>query len=150
MRTQKTVEEMERSSGVQCCVDGCDRGAMYKKQMLCQKHYFRFRRYGTTALTARQRQIFVRKNARGYVQVYAPSHPLAMSDGFVYEHRRVAHDNGLFNGECAICGKPVTWKTCHTDHIDRSVDNNAVENLRITCRNCNTFRDRKPGRTKKS
>jgi ferredoxin len=133
---------MEKESGVMCCIEGCGRGALYKEQALCQKHYFRMRRYGTPDLTRSPRKVFFRKNPRGYVQIYAPSHPLAMSDGFAYEHRVVAYDSGLFTGACAMCGKPVTWKNCHTDHIDKIVDNNAAENLRITCRACNTFRDR--------
>lgn len=31
-----------------CRVDGCGREAAYKKARLCQKHYFRVRRTGTT------------------------------------------------------------------------------------------------------
>lgn len=33
----------------------------------------------------------------GYVDIYAPGHSLARSDGYVFEHRMVAWDAGLFN-----------------------------------------------------
>lgn len=36
-----------------------------------------------------------RPQPNGYVKVYDPGHPLAMKDGYVYEHRKVVHDAGI-------------------------------------------------------
>lgn len=144
MPVTKTIEAVEAAGRGPCRVEGCSRQWLYKKEALCQKHYFRLRRYGTTGLTAAPRKILVRKNMKGYVQVFEPDHPLAMSDGFVYQHRKVLFDSGLFCGSCAICGKAITWKSMHTDHINCVVDDNRLENLRATCRQCNTFRNRAP------
>jgi hypothetical protein len=46
--------------------------------------------------------------------------------------------------ECELCGKALTWKTCHVDHIDNDVRNNARSNLRPTCCTCNTRRGMRP------
>ena len=148
MPVTKTIEEVEAAGRGLCRVDGCSRQLMYKKEALCQKHYFRLRRYGTTELTAGPRKIFVKKNMKGYVQVFAPDHPLAMSDGFVYEHRKVLFDSGLFCGSCTICGKAITWKSMHTDHINCVVDDNRLENLRSTCRGCNLKRNTREQHTR--
>lgn len=54
----------------------------------------------------------------GYVRLYRPEHPLAMTDGWVLEHRAVAWDGGLF-----------TDPTLHVHHRDEDPTNNALENL---------------------
>ena len=38
---------------MKCCVEGCERDAHYKAAQLCQMHYFRQRRYGTTETVRR-------------------------------------------------------------------------------------------------
>lgn len=38
---------------MKCCVEGCERDAHYKAAQLCQMHYFRQRRYGTTETVKR-------------------------------------------------------------------------------------------------
>ena len=35
---------------MKCKIDGCTQNARYKKDQVCQKHYFRFMRYGTYEL----------------------------------------------------------------------------------------------------
>lgn len=121
-----------------CKIDGCNRDIMYKKQKVCQKHYFRFMRYGTYDLTS------VRKirteNPAGYQRIYEPKHKLANKDGYVYEHRKVFFDSGKDASSCSLCSKDITWKNLHIDHIDNNVRNNDITNLRPTCRGCNTFR----------
>lgn len=126
-----------------CMVDDCDRDAMYKKACLCQKHYFRMMRYGTTSLTRHGVKKDKTKNKEGYVMIYDPSHPLAMKNGRVYEHRAVVFNLiGMSLESCDICGKHVSWGNVHIDHIDMVVDNNSPSNLRPLCPSCNTARSK--------
>lgn len=123
-----------------CSVDGCGRKASYKAVQLCQKHYFRVRRGGTTQLRRKARPRYVRDD--GYVMVYDPDHPLMSHCGYVFEHRKVAYDErGGDIDKCERCEMiSLTWETCHIDHDDEVRDNNAPKNLFVTCTGCNTMR----------
>lgn len=126
---------------MQCKVDGCNRDAMYRGKQLCQMHYFRVMRNGTTDTLPKTRK-YRTQNPAGYQKIYEPSHPLKDSTGYVYEHRFVVYGKyGTSLPACEICGKPTFWDSCHIDHIDKDVTNNKLENLRPVCRGCNTFRD---------
>ena len=129
---------------MKCKVDGCDRECKhYPGKGVCQMHYFRMMRYGTYELTKSGKRKPRSRNAKGYQMLHCPDHPLAMSNGSVYEHRKVVFDQyGVDIPPCDLCNKTVTWKTAHIDHIDDSVDNNAPDNLRVLCRACNTMRAR--------
>lgn len=125
---------------MKCKVDGCDRNALYKEAQLCQKHYFRQWRNGTTELVRSRK--YRQQNTKGYQWIYEPNHPLRhKTSGYVAEHRFVLYatigDNPF---SCELCGKPLTWETCHVDHIDTDVTNNSIDNLRPTCSACNTWR----------
>ena len=72
---------------MKCKIDGCTQNARYKKDQVCQKHYFRFMRYGTYELTSVRKYRI--ENPAGYQKIYEPSHFLAGKDGYVYEHRFV-------------------------------------------------------------
>lgn len=125
---------------MQCHVEGCGRDAPYKSAQLCQKHYFRMRRNGTTGKIAKSRKDRV-VTPNGYVRVFHPLHALADKGGYVFEHRYVMWSVvGEHTGPCRICGKPESWSTCHVDHIDEDRKNNAKSNLRILCRGCNVKR----------
>lgn len=58
------------------------------------------------------------------------------------------------NGLCAVCGSPELWNgqplAFVLDHIDGDADNNARENLRLVCPNCDsqlpTYKSRNRGR----
>lgn len=134
---------------MKCKIDGCDRDAQYQAAKLCQMHYFRIRRNGTVEkvlerkkrLTGHSRQPRIVMPGKGYIYLYLPYHPLATSQGYVAEHRKVVFDRyGWELPDCEICGKPTDWKTCHVDHKDCVVSNNVPDNLRPVCRPCNTFR----------
>ena len=126
---------------VQCSVEGCERSASYKSACLCQKHYFRLRRNGSVHLLPKTPGKTRRLNAKGYVMIKEPGHPLAMCDGWVYEHRKVMFAQyGEDLPDCDLCGAPTNWSTCHVDHKDQTVDNNVISNLRPVCRGCNTSR----------
>jgi hypothetical protein len=132
---------------MKCHIEGCDRDARYKAAQLCQKHYFRVRRAGTTELVRKpaRPRIF---NRDGYVLVHAPGHPLSMPNHYVFEHRKVVYDLiGETVPNCELCGVPLTWKSARIDHIDRNVQNNDSANLRPLCNTCNTHRDMPPAHT---
>lgn len=141
---------------MKCHVEGCGRDARYKAAQLCQKHYFRVRRNGATESvgerkkreTGASRKLRVTMPGAGYQRIYEPGHPLADSQGYVSEHRKVVFARyGDYLPNCELCGIPVTWGTVHIDHIDRNVKNNSETNLRPLCRPCNTQRDVPPQHT---
>jgi HNH endonuclease len=96
-----------------CNVDEC--GGAVSARGMCVKHWTRWRRHGDPLLTKHTNRIV--KN--GYVLIKAPSHPIANSQGYVPEHRMVAHDAGL-----DVVGK-------HVHHIDRNKQNNDLSNLEV-------------------
>lgn len=125
---------------MRCTAKGCDRDIRYRSLELCQKHYFRLWRTGTTDARKPNPRLVT---PNGYVRVYAPDHTLAEKNGYVLEHRKVAFDD--INGElksCSLCGIDIDWTNCHVDHIDNNRQNNAPENLRPTCIGCNVMRSR--------
>lgn len=124
-----------------CKVEGCGRSARYQSAQLCQKHYFRVRRNGTTD-TIRARN-YRSRNGEGYQLLYEPNHALSGVSGYVYEHRMVYHDEiSTSPTVCEICETEINWNNLHVDHKDSDITNNKKENLRATCRACNTFRGR--------
>lgn len=138
---------------MKCKVEGCDRECKhYPGKGICQMHYFRMMRYGTYELTKVGKGKTRQRNGKGYQMLKMPDHPLVMANGFVYEHRKVIYGrHGEALPPCEKCGKTVTWKTVHIDHIDEVVDNNDESNLRVLCRACNVMRSRVhiPEHTKK-
>jgi hypothetical protein len=75
--------------------------------------------------------------------VKRPGHPLAMKNGYVYEHRASVFEKYGFNlPPCELCQKTIDWNVLHVDHIDNIVDNNETDNLRVLCRACNVMRAR--------
>lgn len=130
---------------MKCHVEGCDREVQYQRDQVCQKHYFRFMRYGTYELTKTGKAAPRITNPAGYVKIYSPNHPLITKGQiYVYEHRAIIYAKyGECLPPCVLCQVEINWKTCHIDHIDEDISNNSEENLRPLCRTCNTRRNLK-------
>ncbi len=125
---------------MKCKVEGCEREAMYQKQRVCQKHYFRKMRNGTYD---KQEPKYRVGHTGGYIQVREPSHILANSRGYVYEHRYIYYEKVSKEiTRCEMCGVSIGWGNAHIDHKDENRKNNNPENLRPLCSNCNTRRNR--------
>ena len=126
---------------MKCIVNGCDRDARYKSDQLCQKHYFRKWRYGTTELTVVGKGKEKYLDSQGYVLMIQKDHPLAGKGGLIREHRVVAYtkykDEPL---KCTGCACELNWSTAHVDHINNNKQDNTEENLRLLCRGCNVMR----------
>lgn len=119
-----------------CIVEGCECKVTRKTAKMCEKHYYRQRRTGSTNDTKRSGVV---KNSNGYLKQRLPSHPLSDSQGYVYIHRKVLFDSGPIM-VCAHCGAKQSWSTCHVDHLDDDKTNNKLSNLCISCSVCNTSR----------
>lgn len=123
-----------------CKVDGCGREVDYTNKRLCQKHYFRQWRTGTTDDRKRKTRY---QDDSGYWSLFKPSHPLACVNGSVREHRFIYYETRDPNPTCCeLCGADIDWTTLHIDHIDENKSNNTPENLRALCGPCNVFRTR--------
>lgn len=85
---------------------------------------------------------------KGYLQVMAQGHPLAMKSGYVLLHRWVLWaETGAEDRPCHWCGITVSWwgtgpSRLHADHVDDDPSNNRPENLVSSCPRCNVWRSR--------
>lgn len=145
--------KMERC-GV-CCIEGCDRVARGIKHGLCETHYYRLRRTGTSDATKRVvvegkpqklgEVSAITIHSAGYRKRWAPEHPEAIRTGQkrVYEHRMVLYDKiGAGPHDCHWCGSKFPWEQVQPDHLDENKSNNAPDNLVPSCWPCNRERGR--------
>lgn len=121
-----------------CCVEGCSRPATRVASGLCETHFYRRRRTGTTAPRVRPSPA-PRAQSHGYI-LERVAHPLSIK-GSVYQHRRIAYDAREGQcPDCSWCAKPVTWQSCHVDHLNGVKSDNRPENLTVSCAQCNRAR----------
>lgn len=120
-----------------CSVDGCSMPAVRKKHGLCETHFYRKRRNGTTSKYVRTKYV----TAAGYVRVPNKLHPLANKDGWIYVHRSVVYEShqGVCPN-CFWCGKSLVWSSAVVDHINEVKNDNSPENLKVVCNRCNRAR----------
>lgn len=123
-----------------CAVDGCSTLARLRGA-LCEKHYHRQHRHGRVDAHVFAAGITVSKGRR-YRHFHAPTHPLAMRNGMVYEHRAALFSAiGYGPHLCHWCATPLTWRrNLHVDHLDDVGDNNDPSNLVPACNRCNSGR----------
>ena len=127
-----------------CCVEGCLNHRYYSSG-LCNSCYYRMKRTGTLE----RRQYNYRCVAsNGYVKVCDKGHPLAVVDGWLYEHRKVLYDViGPGPHQCYWCKANVDWVkgkcvkgSLVPDHLDGVKTNNTIGNLVPACNRCNASR----------
>jgi hypothetical protein len=135
----KKVRAVERFKLMPFCkVVGCGMKANRISAGLCEHHYMRLRRKGTTEIDAPKYRYIT---GAGYIKVLLPGHPLGDKKGNVYEHRKVLYDkHGDGEKKCFWCGISLTWETCKVDHLNENKKDNSPDNLVMSCNNCNRAR----------
>jgi len=125
-----------------CSVDGCCSPADRVGAGLCEAHYMRVRRHGSThKLSPAHEGNLV--HSGGYILKAAPGNPRALGGYRAYEHRLVFtkhHGEGPFT--CHWCGTKVTWDDMHVDHLNDNRSDNDINNLVSSCPTCNQSRGR--------
>jgi len=102
---------------VTCSIDGCAKKVVARGW--CGMHYERWRQHGDPTFRLRAYGSGRRVTAAGYVEVWCPGHPCAMTHGYALEHRKVMHDLGF-----VVDGMEV-------HHVDRNRQNNDPANLEL-------------------
>lgn len=124
-----------------CRVDGCEQRANRVGAKLCEKHYMRLRRKGTTDKTTKPERI---EHSHGYVLVAPKDHPLMQgkpSGSRIYEHRMVFFDKyGGGEHQCYWCGDAILFQDMHVDHLNAVKHDNRIDNLVAACPACNRAR----------
>ena len=147
----RTFAEVFMIAHEACCIDDCNKPIKFKKDQLCQMHYFRRMRNGHFGLKQRKPSGVKNTNYRyvrsdGYVLIRRENCPISMKSGFIFEHRFVMYEiHGDNLPDCQLCGNPSDWfsRKTHIDHIDEIRSNNSPENLRVLCNSCNVTRTKK-------
>lgn len=120
-----------------CLVHRCDKAATRVGLGVCETHYGRLRNTGTFTLAPAVEVLI----SRGYRICKAPGHPLAMANGWIAEHRKVAFKKyGTDDIECHWCAKPMTWPLAVVDHLNEVKTDNRPANLVVACNKCNLAR----------
>lgn len=121
-----------------CLVSRCSATATRQGKQLCEKHYYRKRRTGQYG--ARE-PLGSHSTPAGYVKLTAPNHPLADSNGHVFEHRAVLYfKSKIICPNCYWCGVEQSWATIHADHLNGIKHDNREANIVGACPRCNKAR----------
>ncbi len=103
-----------------CTVVGCPRE--HSMAGYCSMHWKRVERHGDAgqAEPILNYSVYRKLTVNGYIEVWAPEHPLAMSTGYVLEHRKVVYDSGT--------PIPDGWQVHHLNSVKTD---NRRENLEV-------------------
>jgi hypothetical protein len=127
-----------------CSVFDCHRQARTLRSGLCDLHYHRRKRSGSTDAPSR-RPLSKQK----YVVRKFSGHPMAFANGRAFVHRVVLYDQtGPGRLPCFWCGRAVRWDRTYpidndaliVDHVDHDRHNNDSRNLVPACNSCNSVR----------
>lgn len=133
-------EQKEKFPLHACRVAGCEKLANRVGPGLCEMHYARARRNGTTD-SQYERMAEFNKQSGGYLYVKAKGHALSGLRTRAYAHRVAFYDaNGEGPFACHWCKAEVNWATMHVDHLDDDKGNNLPSNLVAACPVCNMQR----------
>lgn len=140
-QSQQTVGQKTQNIRSTCSVNECLSPANRISSGLCEKHYMRLRRKGSTEdLKQKERTI----HSQGYVMIANKEHPLASGKPVgtrLYEHRVVFFDTyGGGDHSCHWCGIQINFSEMHVDHVNAKKDDNRIENLVASCPKCNMGR----------
>jgi len=129
-----------------CSIERC--GKPHNSHGWCKEHYDRYLRHGDpTVVIDRTSKGWL--HDEGYRRLSIPGHPLASSNGHVFEHRVVLYDKvGPGPHPCHWCTTPVDWSKSWphaddalvADHLDGNRLNNDPVNLVPACQLCNYTR----------
>jgi hypothetical protein len=123
-----------------CDVAGCTKRATRISSGLCETHYYRLRRTGSV-IKPQSKYRYQYKGRYGYITLRLPNHPLANQRGNVDEHRKILYDSlGAGPHTCYWCGVMIDWNTAVVDHLNDQKADNKVENLALSCNECNRAR----------
>ena len=126
-----------------CKVDGCREISKTRWGTLCNTHYFRGRRTGSTADREKRGHSLT---SHGYMSRSVRGHPAASPTGLLYEHREVFYGAfGKTGHRCSWCSKALEWggKGTHKlviDHLNGDKEDNDIGNLVASCPGCNGVR----------
>lgn len=121
-----------------CSIDECQSASRTRHGLLCEAHYYRQRRTGGFALAEISSEY---SHSNGYKVRKAPAHPLARSNGWIFEHRIVAFEKyGEGPQACHWCGTALSWAEAVIDHLNEVKVDNRPENLVTSCSPCNRAR----------
>lgn len=129
-----------------CSVEDCRKPPRRPSSPWCAMHYHRWYRHGSVEMVASSKVTATPNSV--YKSVSRPRHPLAPPCGRVYVHRMVLFDAiGPGSHACHWCGRLVTWllpidnpDTLEVDHLNGVKDDNRIDNLVVSCGDCNTTR----------
>lgn len=121
-----------------CLVHKCNSPAIRVGHKMCENHYNRMMRTGSTELRPRPTSGW----SKGYKIIYEPEHPITQkSNGWMFEHRKVAYEKyGPGAHECHWCSKKIDWSSNTVDHVNNDKKDNSPDNLVLSCSPCNAVR----------
>lgn len=123
-----------------CSVESCELPAKRQGAGMCEAHYMRMRRNGSTD-SRYERMPETAGHSHGYVRVKAKGHPRSLGASRAYAHRvAFTEANGEGPFSCYWCQKAVTWADMHVDHLNDDKQDNRPVNLVAACGVCNQQR----------